>query len=399
LIGVGRPIRVLHVITRMNVGGAQENTMLSCALVDRGRFPSTLLTGPETGGQGSLLDECRERGVTVAIEPDLVRAPHPIRDLRAIGRLARLMREGHFDVVHTHTSKAGIVGRWAARRARVPVVIHTAHGWAFTRRDAPLVRSTWVALEKHFARGCDAIVVVGREDQDLALSLGVGGPAQYRLIRSGVELETYRDCPLTKLEARAALGLKPGSFVVGSVGRLSRQKAPLDLLAAFAELQRQHPESELVLVGEGPLRESVERAVGEAGLGARVRLLGLRRDIAGVLRALDVFALASLWEGLPRVVPQAMAAGLPVVATRVGGIGDAVRDGETGWLVPPGDPHGLAARLLELARSPERASAFGRRASERVEEFSARRMADALAALYEECVARREAASAAEPAR
>jgi glycosyltransferase involved in cell wall biosynthesis len=170
---------------------------------------------------------------------------------------------------------------------------------------------------------------------------------------------------------------------------LTRQKAPLDLIAAFAELHGQHAGAELVLVGEGPLRGVVEEAIARAGLAARVHLLGLRRDIADILRAFDVFALASHWEGLPRVVPQAMAAGLPVVATHTGGIDDAVRDGETGWLVAPGDTRALAARLLDLARSPEQAREMGGRASERVEEFSARRMVDQLAELYAECVARK----------
>jgi glycosyltransferase involved in cell wall biosynthesis len=392
-----RPIRVLHLITRMNVAGAQENTMLSCAMIDRERFPSTLMCGPESGGEPSLLGECRERGVTVAIEPDLVRAPHPVRDLKAVAHLERFMREGRFGVVHTHTSKAGILGRWAARRARVPVVIHTAHGWAFTRRDAPLVRNFWVTLERHFARDCDAIVALGRDDQDLALSLGVGVPDQYRLIRSGIDLEPFEDRSLSMSQARARLGLRPDAFVVGSVGRLSRQKAPHDMLAAFVELQRRHGNTELVLVGEGPLRAEVERAVEASGVKDRVHLLGMRRDLAGVMRAMDVSALASLWEGLPRVVPQSMAAGLPVVATRVGSVEDAVSDGETGWLVAPGDIAALASRLLDLAQHPERASAMGARARERVEEFSVRRMVDQLAALYAECVSRRERAGAGTP--
>jgi glycosyltransferase involved in cell wall biosynthesis len=204
---------------------------------------------------------------------------------------------------------------------------------------------------------------------------------------------------VSREDARTRLGLDPRSFVIGTVGRLSRQKAPLDLLAAFAALSRAHADAELVLVGDGPQRAEVEHAVAAAGLGGRVHLLGLRRDVPAILRALDVFALSSRWEGLPRVVPQAMAAGLPVVATRVGAVEDAVREGETGVLVPPGDPETLAARLLELARDPVRARAMGERAREQAEEFSARRMTDQLAALYTECVARRGAALGGSPAR
>jgi glycosyltransferase involved in cell wall biosynthesis len=382
---------VLHVITRMIVGGAQENTMLSCALIDHERFPSTIVCGPETGSEGSLLEESRVRGIEVVIEPDLVRRPHPVRDVRVVGKLARFMREGEFDVVHTHTSKAGILGRIAARRARVPVIIHTAHGWAFTRRDWAPVRELWVHLERRQARGCDAIVVVGREDERAALERKVGRPDQYRLIRSGIELESFRNPGVSREAMRAELVIGPGAFVVGTVGRLSRQKAPLELVAAFVELSRAHAGAELVLVGDGPQRGPVERAIAAAGITARVHLLGLRRDVPRLLRALDVFALSSRWEGLPRVVPQAMAAGLPVVATRVGAVEDAVLDGETGVLVAPGDPAALAARLLELARDPRRALVMGERGRDRAEEFSAQSMTRQLEALYTECVERHAA--------
>ncbi len=373
---------MLHVITRMIVGGAQENTMLSCALIDPALFPSTLLTGPETGVEGELHSESRARGVRLIVEPNLVRRLSPWHDMVATYRLWRAMRGGRFDVVHTHSSKAGILGRVAAWLAGVPVIVHTSHGWGFNRHQPRHVFWLYVLLERMCARLSTVIVVVGSPNRDAGLALGIGRHEQYRLIRSGIEIESYRDVMLSRDEARDRLGLPRESFVIGSVGRLAEQKSPLDLLAAFAPVAAAHPEARLVYVGDGPQRGELEAAVAPAGLRDRVHLLGLRRDVPELLRAFDVFALASRWEGLPRVFPQAMAAGLPIVATRVDGAPDAITPGENGWLVEVGDMTAMAARLGALAADPECAHRMGAAGRARVEEFSARRMVQELATLY-----------------
>lgn len=363
--------------------------MLSCALMDPARFESRIVCGPETGTEGELVSEARRRGVVVEIERALVRDVNPWMDLAAAWRLWRRIRRGRYDVVHVHTSKAGIVGRLAAWLAGTPVVIHTAHGWAFTREGSAAGRGIDTLLERACAALCHAIVVVADSDRVEGLKRGVGRPQQYRLIRSGIEIEAYRDCPLDRAQARARLSLPGDAFVIGTVGRLGAQKAPLDLLAAFEQVARARPEAHLVLVGDGPQRGDVEARAAEAGLRDRVHVLGVRRDVPEIQRALDVFALSSRWEGLPRVLPQAMAAGLPIVATRVSGAPEAIRPGENGWLVEPGDTGAMAQRLLELAADPARAREMGRRGRERVEEFSARRMVDELAALYVELARRR----------
>jgi glycosyltransferase involved in cell wall biosynthesis len=384
-----RPLRVLHVITRMIVGGAQENTMLSCALIDRERFPSVLLTGPETGVEGELHTESVARGVTLRVEPSLVRRLSPWRDLLATWRLFRLLRRERFDIVHTHSSKAGIVGRIAARLAGVPVIIHTVHGWGFNPHQPAHVRGLYVALERLCAPMSMALVAVGAPNREEGLLLGIGRPEQYELIRSGIEIEAYRDVALGREEARARFGLPRDAFVFGSVGRLGEQKSPLTLLAAFERVAAARPETHLVYVGDGPQRSELEAAVARAGLAGRVQLLGLRRDVPELLRAFDAFVLASRWEGLPRVFPQAMAAGLPIVATRVDGAPDAVTPGENGWLVDVGDITALAERMLQVAADPARAQRMGAAGRARVEEFSARRMVDQLAALYTRLAAKR----------
>jgi glycosyltransferase involved in cell wall biosynthesis len=377
-----RPIRVLHIITRMIVGGAQENTMLSCALIDTQEFPSEIICGQETGVEGNLVPEARARGVPVHFEPSLVRAPNPAKDFLAASRIARFIERGRYDIVHTHTSKAGIVGRWAAELAHAPIVIHTAHGWGFNRRQSPLVHRFYVALERRFARRCDALIVVGETNRRDALALGIGTPSQYHLIRSGIEIERYRDVSVDRAEMRARLEIPSESIVIGTVGRIAAQKAPLELLAAFAPLATRRADAHLVFVGDGGLRVPLEAAVRAAQLESRVHVLGLRADVPELLRAFDVFALSSHWEGLPRVLPQAMAAGLPIVTTDVDGAREAVVDRETGFLVAIGDTAALGRRLSELAEDPAHARAMGARGRERVEEFSARRMVDQLADLY-----------------
>lgn len=382
-----RPLRVLHVITRMIVGGAQENTMLSCALIDRTRFASTILTGAETGVEGELHSESRARGIEVAVEPSLVRRLSPWHDLVATLKLWRTMKRGGYDIVHTHSSKAGILGRIAARLAGVPVIVHTTHGWGFNSHQPPHIYWLYVWLERLCVRFSRVVIVVGSPNRTEGLSLGIGRPEQYRLIRSGIEIGAYRDVKLGKSEARARLGIPEQAFVIGSVGRLGEQKAPLDLLTAFVPVAERYPHAHLVFVGDGPHRGPLETAITEAGLTGRVHLAGLRRDVPELLRAFDVFALASRWEGLPRVFPQAMAAGLPIVATRVDGAPDAITPGENGWLVPVGDMAAMSTHLLTLAADPALAARMGEAGRARVDEFSAQRMVDSLAALYAELAA------------
>lgn len=363
--------------------------MLTCALLDRSRFSADLLCGPETGSEGSLHEETRARGVPLLLEPSLVRRVHPGLDLVALERLVRHFRRGRYEIVHTNSSKAGILGRIAARIAGVPIVVHTAHGWAFSRKESASTRALWVNLERFCAPLCDVITVVASPDRDEALRLGIGRPEQYHLIRSGIEVEVFRGTGGERSEARSRLGVPDDAFVIGSVGRLSPQKAPLDMIAAFELVARERADARLVIVGDGPQRAEVEAAIERAGLRERVHLPGLRRDVPVLLHAFDAFALASHWEGLPRVLPQAMAARLPIVATRVNGAPDAVADGESGWLVDIGDTTSMGERLLRLARDRELARRMGARGFERVEEFSTRRMVEQTALLYENLAARK----------
>jgi len=378
-----KPVKVLHIITRLIVGGAQENTMLTAGMLDRTHFDVDVLSGPQTGSEGSLIEEVRAWGIPLTIEPTLVRKINPFKDLPAIAALVRCIRRGGYTIVHTHSSKAGILGRWAARLAGVPIIVHTVHGWGFHDRQHPVVRRCFIWLERITASITDRLIAVSPRNIEKGLAVGIGRPEQYVTIRSGIELERFMQPGVSSRAVRGELGILDDVPVVGTVTRFSPQKAPLDCVRAMAIVVQEIPEARLVMVGDGPLREEVERLVRELGLGERVMLTGLRRDVPQLLTAFDVFILPSLWEGLPRVLPQAMAAGLPIVATDADGNAEAVAEGVNGYLVPRGDVAALAERVVRLLRDPALCSRMGQAGRERVMEFGVHKMVEDIAALYE----------------
>lgn len=375
-------MRVVHVITRMIVGGAQETVLLAAALADPDRVEPIVVTGPQTGPEGSLHEEAARRGVRVLVTPSLVREVAPATDLRAVPDLVRMLRTLRPDVVHTHSSKAGIVGRVAARRAGVPGVVHTVHGWPFHDHQPASVRWTWRELERRTAALADRLVVVAETDRSKGLSAGIGTPEQYVTVRSGLELEGYgrgRDCAV-----RSELGIPANAVVVGAVNRLSPQKDPVSLVRSFAEVARHRPDAWLLIAGDGPLRPAVEAAAVASGVRERVVMAGLRDDVPRLLPAMDVFLSTSRWEGLPRTVLAAMASGVPVVSTPTDGVLDVVQDGVTGLLAPAGDPRALGRAVLRLLDDGVLREAVVAAASARMSEFSATTMARRLEALYAE---------------
>lgn len=379
--------RVAHVITRLIVGGAQENTLASVVeLRRRGRFDADLILGPTYGPEGTLVPEARRLGVEPRLIRSLRREVNPLLDPVALGALTLMFRRDQYDIVHTHSSKAGVLGRIAARAARVPAIVHTVHGWGFNERQPLLVNRTFTAAERWCAGFTNVLVTVTPRDTEVGLALGIGRPAQYTTIRSGIDVAHFRTPHRSRQEVRSELGLSTDAPVVASVMRLVPQKAPLDFIDAAGRLLREIPDARILIVGDGPLRQTAEARCRALGIRKPFVFTGLRTDVPDLLAASDVLALASLWEGLPRVIPQAMAAGLPVVATAVAGNAEAVADGVTGILVPPRDPAALGTALAAVLADRARGKAMGAAGRARVDEFSVDRMVNDLEALYARCI-------------
>ena len=379
------PIRVLHVITRLIVGGAQENTMYTAAMLDKGRFEVDVVSGEQTGSEGSLIEEVVQHGVPLTLMPQLVRQVSPSNDLRALWNLYHLMRSHRYSIVHTHSSKAGILGRLAARLAGVPVIIHTVHGWSFHEHMTPRTRRMYVLLEKLAASLTDAMIVVTRQDIQKGLREGIGKEERYHLIRSAIPLEEFDPQLVDRAEVRKELGLPLDALVLGNIGRFSPQKNPLEWIRVAAKVAKKQPGARFLLVGDGPLRSQVEAALLEADLSEKTVLTGLRRDVPRMLAAMDVFLLTSLWEGLPRVIPQAMAMGIPVVANRADGTADAIQPGKTGYLCEPGHLDEMAAFCVTLLHDPLSRREMGARGQVHSRlEFDLRMMVKQIEGLYEE---------------
>lgn len=399
---MSEPRRVAHVITRMIVGGAQELVLSIIGGLDRRRFRSVLFTGTETGAEGSLLPRAEEMGIEVVRVPSLVRAPHPVKDLIAFRRLRDAFRRGSFEIVNSYTSKAGFVGTLAARRAGVPVVIYAPQGHIFASDGAiegvsgrPIRQKIFFALRRWASRRADALVALHEGDRDEQVALGLAPASSFRVIPNGIDASRFPPPDgARRASIRSTLGLDGRSPVIGAVGRLCAEKGHDDLIDAMADLTRTHPSAVLLLAGDGPRRTVLEEKVTALGLEDSVRLLGLRRDIPEILSALDVFALSSRYESFGLVILEAMAASLPVVATRVGGIPFILRDGETGCLVPPREPREMAAKLRLLADRPELRAGMGRAGRERLlREYSLKAMVGRVESLYEDLLRRKGAAS------
>jgi glycosyltransferase involved in cell wall biosynthesis len=378
------PVPVLHAITRLIVGGAQENTLFTAALLDPARYRVDVLCGPQTGTEGSLIEEARGQGIPLTISPDLLRQVSPLHDLRALTGLTRFIRESGYNIVHTHSSKAGILGRLAARRAGTPIIVHTVHGWSFHDYMPALTRRIYILLERWIARSTDALIVVAEADIEKGLRAGIGRREQYHLIRSAIPLEAFDPTNIDRFAARQELGLPPEAPVIGTIGRFSAQKNPLDWVRVAGIISRARPETRFLLVGDGPLRPQVEAALAQEGLADRAILTGLRRDAPRLLAAMDAFMLTSLWEGLPRTIPEAQAMSLPVVANRADGTVEAIQDGMNGFLCHPGDLQGMADRVLALLDDPLLRAEMGARGrSMALQTFDLRQMIRQIEGLYD----------------
>jgi len=344
-------------VTQLELGGAQRVTLDLLRCQAQAGWEVALITGAE----GLLLEEARAQlGPRLLVEPALVRAIRPPRDLAALRGITARLRRLRPDLVHTHSSKAGVLGRCAARLAGVSIVVHSVHGFSFQPApyQSPVRRAFYLGLEKLVARWTTAFTCDSQANRRVGEREQLFRHSRVEVIPSGVDLEPYRSASADPAK-RAELGLAEGAPVVAMIACLKPQKAPLDYVAACAQIARELPQAQFLLIGDGELRPAVESRVAAEGLQDRFHLLGWRHDLPELVPLIDVALLTSLWEGLPQTLPIVQAAGIPVVATRVDGNAEAVLDGKTGFLVPAGDSTALAALAVRLLRDRELARRLG----------------------------------------
>jgi glycosyltransferase involved in cell wall biosynthesis len=380
-------VKVLRVIARLNIGGpALHVAYLTEGLASRG-YDTTLVAGTLARGEESMASVAREHGVSVVTLEELHREISPLSDLRAIVRLALLIRRERPTILHTHTAKAGAVGRIAALLAgpaRPPVIVHTFHGHVLRGYFGGVRTAAFRILERTLARWTTLLIAVSPEVRDDLVALGVAPVEKFAVVRLGIELEERVELNGTgRGEVRRILGIRPDSFVVGWVGRMTPVKRTDDVLHSFQSLLARDVDATLCLVGDGPDRSRLERRAHELGIAKRCLFLGYQDDVGAFYSAMDALVLPSANEGTPVSVIEALAAGRPAVATRVGGVPDVVEDEVDGFLVDAGDTAGMAERLAALARDPELRSAMGERGRERaLERYAVDRLVDDVDRLY-----------------
>ena len=375
-------MRIVHIITRLIVGGAQENTLLTCRGLRCRGHTVVVLTGPQTGPEGHMFAQAREYGLEIEVIEHLRRNVHAGHDVLGLISLVAALRRIKPDVVHTHSSKAGFLGRAAAWVCGVPRIYLTPHIFYFQYQRNRVSRMFYEGLEWLAACVTTRLVAVSREQGQLAVRFGVGRPGQVSVIENGVAAAPPTT-PDQQLRKRAELGVSADEPLVGMVARLARQKGCEHYLRVARRVLDKMPSTRFVLVGEGELEERLRGMADELRLGDRFLFLGHRDDADEIYWALDLFVLTSLWEGLPYVVMEAMAAGLAVVATDVPGTRDIVRDDATGYLVDPEDEADMAERIMELLADPERGKRMGRLGKERVaRRFTRDRFIREIEALY-----------------
>ena len=347
-------MRIVHVITRLIVGGAQENTLLSCEGQHGRGHDVTLVTGPALGPEGSLMGRAKGGGYRVVEVDAMRRAILPGKDFWTYRRLVELFREMRPDVVHTHSSKAGILGRWAAHRAGVPAIVHTIHGLAFTASTSRAVNGAYKAAERWTAPITTKIVCVADAMREQSLAAGIGRREQYVTVYSGMETRPFLEPPRERGVVRRELGIGENELAVGTIARLFHLKGHDDLLEMAPGLCARHPRLKFLWVGDGLLRAEFERRIGQMGLRDRFVLTGLVEPgrIPELANAMDVLVHPSRREGLARALPQAALAGKPVVTYGVDGNGEGVVDGETGFVVQPFEKEKIA-RAVDLLLADE----------------------------------------------
>jgi len=355
-------MRIVHIITRMIVGGAQENTRFNCLdLVRDYGDDVTLITGPSLGAEGSLLDKYQDPDLKTILVPELIRSIRPWTDFRAARILQKHLTQLRPDVVHTHSAKAGILGRSVAWKLKIPCVVHTVHGAPFHPYQAWPVRKFYQICERWAARRCHRLISVADAMTDLLVEAKIAERSKFVTIYSGMDIEPFLNADQNRLQLRKDLGIRPEDIVVGKIARLFHLKGHQYLLACAQRVVQADPRIRFLLVGDGILRESLEKEIASMGLQNHFIFTGLvpPHEIPDLIGAMDMLMHVSLREGLARALPQALLAGKPVISYDIDGAKEVVIEDQTGILLPPKSTQPLGDAILKLANDADLRTRLG----------------------------------------
>lgn len=387
-----RKYKVLHLTNFLDLSGQQEDTLNTVYNLNQDQFQAGLAANLEGGDQGldNVLAREASRVPHLSLHdiPHLKRFPAPWFDLLALFALYNVMKVERYDIVHSHATKSGFLGRIAAKLAGVPIIVHSVHGWAFNYPAAPkFIRYLFVLIERFMARLTDKILPLTGTLVDDALKVKIGRPDQYAAIYSGIDLSQFYNIQVDVQQKRAELGLPATGPIIGTLTIMNRHKGVDDIVRAAPKVLEAVPDAHFLLVGDGELMPKVRSLVKQLNLEDKVILPGLRRDVCELLAIMDVFAHMAWYEILPRAILQAFATGTPAVVARTGSIDEIVKDGENGILVPVHDPDALAEALIKLLRQPELRHKMGQAAKESVSsKYTIETMVRSTEAVYHELI-------------
>ena len=371
-------IKILHVITHLPIGGAQDNTLYTIELLDKEKYDISLCCNLD----GELVERAKKvEGIKLFNIPFLCREVSPYNDIRALILLNKLFKKEGYTIIHTHSSKAGLLARLAAMLNKTPIVIHTIHGFAFNDFMNVFKKNFFIYVEKILAKWTDVLITVSNLNKKKIIDLNIAHENKIKNIYSGIDLNLFTN--KRNDEFRNELNLKNDHILLGSVGRLSGQKDPITMIEAFGIISKQFPKSHLALVGDGELKGEILKKIHNLKLNGRVHLTGNKNNPWQIYHSFDLFIMSSVYEGLGRSITEALCCGVPVVCTSVEGVPEIVRDNKTGILVPPKNASALADGVIRSLNNLEDAKKMANQGRKFVNEnFDVNKMVDDIDTLY-----------------
>ena len=346
---MGKKVKVLHIITRLIAAGADENTIYTVIGLDKNLFDTYLLIG----GESEIEEEAKKLGVKIIVVKQLVRNVRLIKDLISFIKIYYLIRKCKFHIVHTHTAKAGIIGRSAAKIVGVPIIIHTLHGLTFHDFMPLYQKKFFILLEKFVARFTDHFISVGENIKKKSIEAGIGAPEKYSTIYSGMDLTQFKVVNMDKIQFKKTINMLNNQIIIGTVSRLEPRKGPQYFIEVMERVKKRIPNIKGVIVGCGSFRSHLEKKIKKLNLEENIILTGYRRDIAEIMSIFDIICLTSLWEGIPRVLIQGALLGKPLIAFNIDGNSEVIKHEVNGYLVPPIDINEFANRIIYLIENDD----------------------------------------------